>query len=545
MLINAGGLVSGDLANGASGPAANIASTAGSDGSSVTVTGPNSAWQIAGQLLVGVAASGDLSVSAGGTVSATGLDAGATSGGSGQISASGAQSNVTISGQLTIGDQGIGDVSITNGATITATEGDIGLNASGSGVVDLEGAGSRLDITDSLNIGDAGTAVLVMGNNTTLSVANNLNIGANGVLQQFGGIIDPTNVTNRGTVGGVGGFTVSGTVVNNGVYYAQGGTYTINAGLITGTGTLAANDGGNLVLNAGSVAGTQMVVFNNSTSEAVLTIGSIAGFAATIGNFNADAAIMISGANIGSDTESGGILTLYAGPADTGSIIGLLDVAALSGTQLAEIEQINAQGGLGADTMQCFAEGTQIATLRGQIAVEELRVGDSARVLIGSDAATIVWIGRRSIDCRRHNRPELVWPVRIAPGAFGPGLPNRALWLSPDHAVFVDGVLVPVKHLLNNTTITQVQRPRVTYYHVELAHHDVLLADGLPAESYLPIGDRTPFEEGGRSLALFPDFASRIWEAKGCAPLVVTGPTLAAIRSRLAERAFEPEPETA
>jgi hypothetical protein len=113
------------------------------------------------------------------------------------------------------------------------------------------------------------------------------------------------------------------------------------------------------------------------------------------------------------------------------------------------------------------------------------------------------------------------------------GLPHRDLFLSPDHAVYFDGALIPVKYLINRTTIIQVPVDEVTYYHVELPRHDVLLADGLPVETYLDTNDRSNFANGGASIALYPDFASRIWEAEGCASLVVTGPQLAAVRGWL------------
>jgi hypothetical protein len=125
--------------------------------------------------------------------------------------------------------------------------------------------------------------------------------------------------------------------------------------------------------------------------------------------------------------------------------------------------------------------------------------------------------------------------VRIA-GAFGGDLPRRHLLLSPDHAVFVDDVLIPVRCLINGTTITQVERKIVEYYHVELPRHDVLLAEGLAAESYLDAGDRGNFANGGTAVRLHADFASRVWEAQGCAPLVVSGAVLAAVRRRLARR---------
>jgi hypothetical protein len=110
------------------------------------------------------------------------------------------------------------------------------------------------------------------------------------------------------------------------------------------------------------------------------------------------------------------------------------------------------------------------------------------------------------------------------------GRPCRELWLSPDHAVYVIDVLIPVRQLINGATIEQVPVDTVSYYHVELPGHDVLLAEGLPTESYLDTGDRANFFNGGGPIVLYPDFASRVWEAAGCARLVVTGPELAAAR---------------
>jgi collagen type I alpha len=101
-----------------------------------------------------------------------------------------------------------------------------------------------------------------------------------------------------------------------------------------------------------------------------------------------------------------------------------------------------------------------------------------------------------------------------------------------------DGVLIPVKYLIDGAAIRQVACDEVTYFHVELDRHDVLLAEGLPAESYLDTGDRDTFENGGAGvLRLHPEFAIRTWEAAGCAPLVVTGPAVARLRALIAARA--------
>jgi hypothetical protein len=185
-----------------------------------------------------------------------------------------------------------------------------------------------------------------------------------------------------------------------------------------------------------------------------------------------------------------------------------------------------------AAAVPCFAKGTRILTLAGEVAVEDLCIGD--RVMTHDQRSLpIVWLGRRRVNCRHHPNPRTVWPVRIAAGAFGPCCPGRDLFLSPDHAVFIDDVLIPVKHLINGCTIAQVPTDAVTYYHVELPAHDVLLAEGLPAESYLDTGDHSNFANGGGSVTLHPNFSQLTWEASGCAPLVVTGPALNSIRARL------------
>ncbi len=194
-----------------------------------------------------------------------------------------------------------------------------------------------------------------------------------------------------------------------------------------------------------------------------------------------------------------------------------------------------ADGIVGFEQISCFAAGTRIATPDGEADVAALQPGDE--VLTHSGAAQkIVWVGWRDVDCRHHPSPRTVWPVRIRADAFGPGLPRRDLFLSPDHALFLDGVLIPVCHLVNGGSIAQVGRARVSYYHVELARHDVILAEGLPAETYLEIGQRTAFANGGDAVDLHPVFAPDLslhWEAAGYAPLVVAGPVLARVRQRL------------
>jgi hypothetical protein len=186
----------------------------------------------------------------------------------------------------------------------------------------------------------------------------------------------------------------------------------------------------------------------------------------------------------------------------------------------------------------CFAQGTHILTLSGEVAVQDLRVGDILVTGMGGPPQAIRWIGGRRVECHRHPYPHKVLPIRIAAHAFGFGHPHRDLFLSPDHAVFAEGVLIPVKHLVNGTTVHRVAAQNLTYYHVELDQHDAILAEGLLCESYLDTGDRAAFE-GGAATELYPAWGSEardvtlIMDVIGCAPLQVEGSEVQATRAKL------------
>ncbi|MBS0639629.1 MAG: Hint domain-containing protein [Proteobacteria bacterium] len=200
-----------------------------------------------------------------------------------------------------------------------------------------------------------------------------------------------------------------------------------------------------------------------------------------------------------------------------------------------DLFQLTAAGNGTEVTVACFADRTRLRTPSGEVAVEDLRVGDT--LVTVSDPRhpwrIVRWIGRRAIDLRRHRQPDKVRPVRVAAHAFGRGLPARPLLLSPDHAVYCGEVLIPVRYLINGDAIRQLAPRRITYWHVELDQHDAILAEGLPVESFLDTGQRHAFETGGGAIMLDPDFSPRTWEAYGFAPLVVTGPAVARARAAL------------
>ena len=86
-------------------------------------------------------------------------------------------------------------------------------------------------------------------------------------------------------------------------------------------------------------------------------------------------------------------------------------------------------------------------------------------------------------------------------------MPHRDCLLSPDHAVFIDNALIPIRHLVNGRSIVQERVDEVTYYHVELPPHDVVVAEGLPCESYLDTGNRAAFADAGTAPAKWEIFS--------------------------------------
>ncbi len=151
----------------------------------------------------------------------------------------------------------------------------------------------------------------------------------------------------------------------------------------------------------------------------------------------------------------------------------------------------------------CFAAGTQIAAPGGERAVETLEPGD--RVLTTEGETTVKWVGRRTVH-KLFTPAEKFAPVRVTAGALGNGLPHTDLVLTADHALMLDGLAVNAGALVNGTTIrfdAMADLPeQVTYYHVETEAHEVILANGTPAETYVDNVGRRAFDNFAEYQAL-------------------------------------------
>lgn len=180
----------------------------------------------------------------------------------------------------------------------------------------------------------------------------------------------------------------------------------------------------------------------------------------------------------------------------------------------------------------CFCRGTRLLTPLGEVAIEDLSIGDVVVTHAGAERA-IRWIGTFSIARDRADWPEQAMPVRIAKDAFTPGVPRRDLYVSREHLLLFNGVLIPAGDLINGATIRAVEPAGdvIDYLHVELDAHDVLIAEGAPCESLLANAERRAgFDNMSEFVALYGSGNS---DAVPCAPISAFNGRRSELRSRL------------
>ena len=491
-----------------------IAASSGSSGQVSVVEG---AWLSTGTLAIGAGGSGTLAIGADGSVSVS-VDPN-TGGGV-----------ATSSGLITLGGASgsAGTVAISDGGALTgAADMDVG-TAGGSGLLQIglaPGDSGFVAVTGTFMVGANGTVQLDGAARPGGQYGADLNAAA--VILQSGAALAGAGVVG-GLANGSGAYALV-PVVNDGSITAEGGTLLLY-GDVSGTGTLAITPGATLEVT-GSVASGQTVRF--AAPSATLALDDPQDFTGEIRNFAPGDVIALPGLAYSEAGLAGGELTLLgASPALT---------LALPDANPNAIMLASDQHGGTLVELACFARGTRIRTPSGETKIEHLRAGDSVTTASGA-TRPIRWIGWRHVDCSTHPNPAAIMPIRVRADAFAAGVPARDLLLSPDHAIFAEGVLIPVKCLLNGTSVARVQLPEVTYFHLELDEHDIVLAEGLATESYLDTGNRTAFANAAL-VSLHARFdvtgesAFLAWEAAACAPLRVTGPELRALRQRLATRA--------
>ena len=191
-------------------------------------------------------------------------------------------------------------------------------------------------------------------------------------------------------------------------------------------------------------------------------------------------------------------------------------------------------------TAACFCRGTRIATPGGEVPVEDLRIGDMILTL-HAGPKPIKWIGQRSYAAP-FAHGDFIRPIRLRPGALDDDMPRRALHLSPGHALFASGALIPAWRLLNGASITQAAHvDLVEYFHIELDAQEVIFAEGCPVESYIGAALRGQFHNVAEFTSLYPEDEDQ----SPCLTLLEDGFALEAIKLHVAKRAGLPPPPPA
>jgi len=485
-------------------------------------------------------------------------------------------SNVTTGVTLRSSD-GIYGNPVTVAAGVSVSGSPYGINAIDSWAIDNAGtvdgayAGVVLNAGGSLTneatgtiLADGGTYAAVYVFSTSAFVQNA------GLIQDSTGkgvqLSAQTNtLVNSGTIaGGIYGVATTGvdsTVENSGTI--TGGVESIEFGagttnrLIVDAGAVfngvvkaIASANNTLELSAAGGAGTitgfgaqyqgfQTVTIDSGASWTVA--GTIAGFnGATIGGFTADDRLDLTDLSFDAgdriDLNSGtDVLTIR----DSGNHV--LGTIQLSGDFTGDFFHLVNDGSGGSfieeNTTPCYCRGTRIRTATGEVAVEALRIGDLVATAAG-DALPLKWIGRRSYRDWLAVGNDDAQPILFKAGSLSAGVPARDLYVSSEHAMFIDGMLIPAGHLANGASIVKMQGvEEIDYFHLEFDRHVVIFAEGATAESFVDDDSRMLFHNAEEYRRLYPDEPCRR-DAAFCAPRVEAGHALEAVRRALAARAL-------
>ena len=524
-----------------------VAQFGGSAGT-VVVSDAGSSLDAGGLLRVGDRGNGTMTVEDGATVSVGQVQVGDYNGSAGRLDIdSGASVSTSSASTIDVGPQAI------QGGTIQVAAGsfELGVQAGSFGFVDVNDG--TLTVEGDLTIGGSGSGTLsvesggvVSAGDATVGVAATLFLNPGGTLQaasltvhggifMSGGVLDPPGQIAVDAGGDISGFgTVVGAIDDTGRVTAAGGTLDVT-GDVSGTGALTITSPGALQLD-GTVTNAAGILFGGAGESLIL--GAAAKIETAISGLYNDDTVALDGQTIVSAvyTAATGELAL------AGSTGAAVDLTLLGAHRQNDFTLVD-----GELQVACFVRGTRVLTVRGEVAIEALREGDLVVTLLDPDAVLkpVRWLGHRRLDLRRHPNPDQVQPIRFCAGALGDGVPHGDLVVSPGHRILLDGVLMAACELVNGATVVQEQRNDVEYWHVELDQHDVLLAEGMAAESYHDVGNRDSFENGA-VMSLHPVLDGRRHAREPCRPYATASAT---VRKRMMLRAEalgwtrSPEPE--
>jgi hypothetical protein len=147
---------------------------------------------------------------------------------------------------------------------------------------------------------------------------------------------------------------------------------------------------------------------------------------------------------------------------------------------------------LNTSTPFCLLSGTKIQTIRGIVNVEDLIPGDLVLDSQGS-YSPVRWVGVQTLSPIFSGKAS--WPVKISKDALGENTPDKDLYVSQDHAIFLHGALICAEALVNGSTIT-LEKPAessIKYYGLDLGPATIHPVHNLPVGS-LGAGAREYFD---------------------------------------------------
>lgn len=433
------------------------------------------------------------------------------------------------------------------------------------------------------NRAEASNAVIYNGGKQTVKVqggTDHTTILSGGILIAVSqGFVSNTNVSNGGKLIGYSGGNIWNTIVNN------GGNLTVSSGanLITSNlygmsgAVTSIGSGGHLFVSSGATIlgdiqlgdGGYATLDAGISQASYYSAGNVLYTGGTINlSGNTNGGLTITG------LENGGTLvTSITGFDGTGQ--GNSDVIKIAGVQQKDVTSVEVKGnsvnltltnnkaiilnivgaekagyslGTAADgslTYEvCFLSGSLIKMLDGEQLIEDIRIGDEIMTFDYASnqevASRVKWVGNKKATVKPWlPDDEAGYPVRIVKDAVSDGVPHEDLLITAEHCLFFDGRFIPVRMLVNGSTIFYDHSiTEYTYYHIETEKHSVITANGMLTESYLDTGNRHSFKQDGDFVLFSKPSVIKSWVQDSCHPLTVERSVVEPIYHQINDRAM-------
>ncbi|MCP9320087.1 Hint domain-containing protein [Acetobacter persici] len=304
-----------------------------------------------------------------------------------------------------------------------------------------------------------------------------------------------------------------------------------NSDIIATGSTVTVGDGGTLILGGYATTTSGLIEFSGSADTpaggggtieiAAGTTPSIIGY---ITNITDNDTIIIDGMTADSYTYVDGVYTLTSNGTPINGTSSFQLPAANEGTKFT-VTTKDGKTYLNAVDVVCFLAGSMIRTLDGDVAVENIQIGDEVVTFDWKTGAEnvrpVVWAGtaRATVHADLQG-DEAGYPIRILKDAIADGVPYQDLLVTSEHCMFFDGKFVPVRMLVNGSSIFyDTSIVAYDYYHIETAEHAVISANGMLTESYLDTGNRRSFRQEGKVASI--GGRAKTWAADAGAELCV------------------------